>query len=120
MKITYAGRQQLNIPIFLRKVGYHPIVDRRSSQDSWVRNMGRSHYPRFHLYVKHEKSGKLQFNLNLDQKKNTIKLKCIKRTIEVLNARDCLRMRPEFMVRSQTYFEVINLGALVRGVGVTV
>lgn len=78
MKLTCHNSQNLNIPRLLRSAGYHAILDRLAGKASWVRTMGRSHYPRFHLYIS-ENSNSVAFNLHLDQKKDTLKLKGIKR-----------------------------------------
>lgn len=77
MKIQYTTNQ-INIPHVLRQAGFRPIIDRLSAQESWARPIGRSHYPRFHLYVSTKKNA-TTFNLHLDQKKATIKLAGLKR-----------------------------------------
>lgn len=77
MKIQYTTNQ-INVLQVLRQAGFRPIVDRLSSHESWARPIGRSHYPRFHLYVT-SKPNSTTFNLHLDQKKATIKLAGLKR-----------------------------------------
>ncbi|MDP3970848.1 MAG: hypothetical protein Q8P90_04045 [bacterium] len=74
MKIALPEKLKMNVPMLLKQMGYHPILDRRAAQESWVRNLGRGHYPRFHLYPE-----KNAFNMHLDQKQNTINLKGLKR-----------------------------------------
>lgn len=59
-------------------MGYAPILDRRSAKESWVRLLGRGHYPRFHIYLK-QYERKTIFTLHLDQKQSTIPLKGIRR-----------------------------------------
>lgn len=69
---------QLNVPALLRQAGYHPIMDRQSATSSWVRNLSRAHYPRFHLYVD-DQAGSLKLSLHLDQKQSTMNIKGLKR-----------------------------------------
>jgi cold shock CspA family protein len=52
---------------FLRNAGYGFIVDRRLGKESFVRRLGRDHYPRLHMYVKRE-GEKVVFDIHLDQK----------------------------------------------------
>lgn len=52
---------------FLRNAGYGFIVDRRLGKESFVRRLGRDHYPRLHMYVKRE-GEKIIFDIHLDQK----------------------------------------------------
>ena len=51
-----------NLLTLLRKAGYFAY------QDSFVRPLERSGYPRFHIYIE-EKNDNLIFNLHLDQKR---------------------------------------------------
>jgi len=51
-----------NLLTLLRKAGYF------AHQNSFIRPLGRSGYPRFHIYVEQKKDN-LIFNLHLDQKK---------------------------------------------------
>lgn len=51
-----------SILTLVRKAGYF------AKNDSYVRPMGESGYPRFHLYIK-EENDSLVFDLHLDQKK---------------------------------------------------
>lgn len=77
MKKTFRGKQ-LNVPALLRQAGYHPIMDRQTATSSWVRNLGRAHYPRFHLYVQ-DTPDTLTLNLHLDQKQSTMNIPGLKR-----------------------------------------
>lgn len=63
------NKNQLDEPpeIFLRHAGYGFIYDRRSGQESCVRRLGGSFYPRFHMYIE-ENNEQIIFNLHLDQK----------------------------------------------------
>jgi hypothetical protein len=51
-----------SILTLVRKAGYHAL------RDSFVRPLGTSGYPRFHLYIE-QKGNYLVFSLHLDQKK---------------------------------------------------
>lgn len=77
MKKTFKGIQ-LNTPALLRQAGYHPILDRNTGSESWVRNLSRAHYPRFHLYI-NDTPDMLSLSLHLDQKQSTMKIKGLKR-----------------------------------------
>ena len=69
MKIIL-NKAQLNfaIPYFLQRAGYKYIVDRHTGKESFVRVIGTSGFPRWHLYLD-EDSDKIVFNLHLDQKR---------------------------------------------------
>lgn len=57
-----------NPAALLRQAGYHPEVDRRSGEFSFVRNIQGADFPRFHIYIE-EKSDGWQINLHLDQRR---------------------------------------------------
>jgi hypothetical protein len=52
----------------LQRAGYKYIVDRNTGKDSFVRVLGNSGYPRFHLYSE-ENDDNIVLHLHLDQKK---------------------------------------------------
>ena len=54
--------------MILRQAGYNYLPGRGSREDSFVRALARSGYPRFHIYLK-EENDIIEFNLHLDQKK---------------------------------------------------
>ena len=57
----------------MRKVGYYSLRQERS-EFSFIRPLGKSGDPRFHLYIKTTKDPKdLTFNLHLDQKRPVYK-----------------------------------------------
>ncbi len=78
MKLSFPNSRAVNLPAVLRQAGYHPIIDKKTQQQSWVRNLGRGHYPRFHLYFK-KQADKTVLKIHLDQKQQTIKIKGLKR-----------------------------------------
>jgi len=60
---------KINIPPVLnpidviRRCGYGSVMDRRATEPSFARHLGRGLYPRFHVYI----NGNI-LNLHLDQK----------------------------------------------------
>jgi len=58
-----------NIINISRKIGYRPVGVNNQEEYSIVRPIAGSDYPRFHIYIKEEKTGDFIFNLHLDQKK---------------------------------------------------
>jgi hypothetical protein len=68
MKFRVAANLVGNYKTFARRAGYAFIFDRRSGQESFVKRLGSSHYPRLHLYISSIEDD-LIFDLHLDQKK---------------------------------------------------
>ncbi len=61
-------KSQENIYSLMRRAGYVSVE--RKSQFSFIRRIGTTDYPRFHIYLTDEKtSNKIILNLHLDQKK---------------------------------------------------
>lgn len=58
-----------NAVTVMRRLGYVFQYEKEGEQ-SYVRPMAQSGYPRFHCYVKVER-GKYHFNIHLDQKRET-------------------------------------------------
>lgn len=79
MDIDYNGVKPINVPLLLRKAGYHSIFDFRGGHESWVRNLAAAHYPRFHLYATVSNPKAFRLDLHLDQKQATIQLKGMSR-----------------------------------------
>ncbi|MFW0862412.1 MAG: hypothetical protein ACKKL6_02395 [Candidatus Komeilibacteria bacterium] len=46
----------------LQDAGYH------MHRDSFVKRLSRDFYPRFHVYMKNERDGMIEFNVHLDQR----------------------------------------------------
>lgn len=78
MELTVTTPQPINVVTFLRQVGFHPIHDYNDAKDSWVRLLGRGHYPRFHLYVTNQ-GKQYTFSLHLDQTQHTMAIKGLRR-----------------------------------------
>lgn len=62
------SKLKINPSQFMRRAGYGFIIDRHSGNETFIRNLTREHYPRFHMYIK-EDEVKIEFSLHLDQKK---------------------------------------------------
>lgn len=68
MRLNIPKYKVENYVVFLRRLGYALIQDRRQGTESFVRRLGEGHYPRIHLYVK-DLGEFFSFNLHLDQKR---------------------------------------------------
>ncbi len=68
MKIFFEGKFSESARNLVRRCGYGEIRDFRTGEISYVRRLGSSFYPRFHLYL-NEEGERLVLNLHLDQKK---------------------------------------------------
>ena len=52
----------------IQRAGYKFIIDRNTGQESFVKILNSTGYPRFHLYLE-ENGDNITLNLHLDQKK---------------------------------------------------
>ncbi len=68
MEISVPHSNSSNFYNLLRRAGYVPVLIPKANETSWTRRLGSSHYPRFHVYLRHAKN-RLVFSLHLDQKK---------------------------------------------------
>lgn len=59
---------QRSVNDIMRQIGYTPAYFQKEGEFSIVRQVARTDYPRFHLYVK-QNGQDFSFNLHLDQKK---------------------------------------------------
>lgn len=50
----------------MRKIGYTPWRDPRSKQNSFIRHLGASYYPRFHAYPKYDQNNNFIIDLHFD------------------------------------------------------
>lgn len=62
-----AGMLKSNLLVFIRSIGYRPHHDPHTGSISFIRSLGGSLYPRFHLYITKQK-GEQVLDLHLDQK----------------------------------------------------
>jgi len=68
MQVSFPSEKVTNPLEALRKAGYAPFRDPKTGSESFVLKLTSGFYPRFHLYIK-QKSGKIIFDLHIDQKK---------------------------------------------------
>lgn len=69
MKILIPSSNVEQIRNLMRKLGYFENYDRKTNQISYIKRLSREgFYPRFHVYVDENQSGRI-INLHLDQKK---------------------------------------------------
>ncbi len=69
MKIIMPKQEMKMSPVqFMRRAGYSYIEPRHSGQGSFVRRMGSTGFPRFHVYINDE-GDRFIFDLHLDQKR---------------------------------------------------
>lgn len=54
-------------PVALRRAGYAPYINKEGEQ-SFVRRIQGTDFPRFHLYIKVEDDATLRCSIHLDQK----------------------------------------------------
>ena len=66
MKFTIPNNLTHNTQFILRQAGYLYIFDKISQHGSFVRELTRERYPRFHLYIMENKE-EITFDLHLDQ-----------------------------------------------------
>lgn len=61
-------KQNQIAPVALRRVGYAPYINKEGEQ-SFVRRVHGTSFPRFHLYIKEEDETIVRCSLHLDQKR---------------------------------------------------
>lgn len=67
MKILISKTKISDPELFIRRLGYGRIVNRRANEVSYARRLRRELYPRFHVYIE-DKGDSWSFNLHLDQR----------------------------------------------------
>ncbi len=67
MKFTLENNTKDSIINLMRSLGYK-FLSRENEQMSFIKQLDRSFYPRFHVYLK-EENNLIYYNLHLDQKK---------------------------------------------------
>ncbi len=65
MKFILLDKSGYNLPHLLKLLGYSPW------HRGYIRPLARGYYPRFHLFVRPLADGRYEFNLHLDQKKQS-------------------------------------------------
>lgn len=66
MKFRIPNKLSQNILFITRRIGYLRIINSIENQESFVRQLTKNHYPRFHLYIT-ESEKEVIFDLHLDQ-----------------------------------------------------
>lgn len=70
MKIVVSDNLLVNIRTLMQRAGYHAFRDPRTLKDSFAMRLGRSFYPRYHVYVQSTERG-VMLDLHLDMKHPT-------------------------------------------------
>lgn len=71
MTIVWKKPLRAHTRIILQEAGYHEFYDRNTQKTSFIFRLGRSFYPRFHIYDTMLPVG-VELDLHLDQKKSTL------------------------------------------------
>jgi len=69
MKLTYNRTFRENDRMLMRQCGYYESYGRLSGDISFIRQLRRTPYPRFHIYINNTTSKAITLNLHLDAKK---------------------------------------------------
>jgi len=65
MRFSIKNNTGLNIVLLMKRIGYHYFA-----QNSFIRPVGQSFYPRFHIYLKEDtETQEISFNIHIDQKR---------------------------------------------------
>ncbi len=70
LKIALKSLNGMSTIQFMREVGYFVSPDKRSTENSFIRRIGRDDYPRFHIYTK-QLQEHIIIDVHLDQKKSS-------------------------------------------------
>ncbi|MBI4090665.1 MAG: hypothetical protein HY422_01435 [Candidatus Komeilibacteria bacterium] len=65
---VFIQKQNQIAPVAIRRVGYAPYINKEGEQ-SFVRRIHGTDFPRFHLYIKAEDDEVLRCSIHLDQKR---------------------------------------------------
>lgn len=69
MKLVFNRTFRENERMLMRRCGYFEIFNRYTGETSFIRQLRRTPYPRFHLYIQKRDAQSLVMNLHLDSKK---------------------------------------------------
>ena len=67
MKYFHPAPLTINEKVLMNRPGYQQKYSRRSGEISYIRRIGRSLYPRYHVYIQVQDKG-IVFNAHLDEK----------------------------------------------------
>jgi len=75
MRFILKNKTGENLNIIMRRLGYHYLgLQAETSEASFIRPLGQSAYPRFHIYLKPAKGNEtISFSIHLDQKRPVYK-----------------------------------------------
>ncbi len=93
MKLVIRNLKPFNLKVLLRQCGYHLYYDRRMKKDNYVRRLGNSFYPRFHLHPQEVSAGVLSLDLHLDMLAKSIGSRRHGLTNEELVAEEMARIK---------------------------
>jgi len=69
MRIFIPSGLNFNQRDFLRRLGYATFMDPFTKRLSFTKRLTTGNYPRFHVYLEKDKTGRTYISLHLDQKK---------------------------------------------------
>lgn len=69
MKIPLPDSFHVNLKRFLQQNGYSTHLHLKTDRLSFIKRITTDDYPRFHIYIEKDLSGKNYFTLHVDQKK---------------------------------------------------
>lgn len=69
MQIKIERKLTSNPKVLLRKCGYKPWRDPRKREEAFIRRLGASFYPRFHVFWHYNRDKSLVLDLHLDARR---------------------------------------------------
>ncbi len=69
MQIKVSKKFNQNPTVLMRRLGYKPWRDPRSGKESFIRRMGASFYPRFHINCHYNQENILIIDLHFDARR---------------------------------------------------
>ena len=69
MQIKIDKKLNGNPKVIMRRLGYKPWYDPRKRKEAFIRRMGASFYPRFHVFCYYSSDNKLIVDLHFDARR---------------------------------------------------
>ena len=69
MQIKVDKKLNGNSKVIMRRLGYKPWYDPRKREEAFIRRMGASFYPRFHVFCYYSSDNKLIIDLHFDARR---------------------------------------------------
>lgn len=69
MEIRFDKKLADNPKTLLRRCGYKPWYDPRKRKEAFIRRLGASFYPRFHVFWRYDQENNLVLDLHLDSRR---------------------------------------------------